>query len=115
MFICEICGITHGNEESELCNVCASSTPAKAKKEAAEKHPDHKLTQPKLLAKAKRLISSQEYTINKHGDSIDVDESMVVVKMGHKLFKGKTTKAKLLALITANSNASRSVNNQLNK
>jgi len=104
MFICEICGNTHYNEKSELCNVCVKNSKA-AKKEVTEKHADSKLKLADLLSKAKR----------KHGNDIDVTESLAVVKMGNELFSTKVTKAKLLALITANSNASRSVNNQLNK
>jgi len=114
MFICEICGNTHYNEKSELCNVCVKNSKA-AKKEVTEKHADSKLKLADLLSKAKRLVSSQSYAINKHGNDIDVTESLAVVKMGNELFSTKVTKAKLLALITANSNASRSVNNQLNK
>ena len=114
MFICEICGNTHFNENSELCNVCVKNSKA-AKKEVTEKHVDSKLKLSDLLSKAKRLVSSQEYAINKHGNEIDVTESLAVVKMANDLFSTKATKAKLLALITANSNASRNLNNQLNK
>tara|TARA_R110000851_G_scaffold180514_1_gene328160 strand:- start:390 stop:737 length:348 start_codon:yes stop_codon:yes gene_type:complete len=113
MFICEICGTTHNNDNSELCNVCFKNSKA-AKKEVTEKHADSKLKLADLISKARRLISSQEYAINKHSNDIDVTESKAVVKMASELFTGKATKAKLLALITANSNASRSVNNQLN-
>lgn len=114
MFICEICGNTHYSENSELCSVCVKNSKA-AKKEVTEKHIDSKLKLADLLSKAKRLISSQEYAINKHGNDINISESLAVVKMGNDLFATKATKAKLLALITANSNASRNVNNQLNK
>jgi hypothetical protein len=114
MFICEICGDTHYNEELDVCSVCAKNTKA-AKKEITEKHIDSQLKLADLLSKAKRLISSQEYAISKHSNSIDMTESLAVVEMGNTLFESRATKAKLLALITANSNASRSVNSQLNK
>jgi len=113
MFICEICGITHYNEESDVCAYCLKNSKA-AKKEVTAKHADSKMKLADLLAKAKRLISSQEYAVNKYSDDINTDESVAVVKMAHSLFATKATKSKLLALITANSNASRNVNNQLN-
>lgn len=114
MFICEICGNTHYNDNLELCTVCVKNSKA-AKKEVTEKHADRKLKLADLLSKAKRLIMSQEYAINKHSTDIDMTESLAVVKMANNLFSTKATKAKLLALITANSNASRSINNKLNK
>jgi hypothetical protein len=77
------------------------------------KHADSKLKAPQLLAKAIRLVASQEYAINKYPE-LDMKESKEVVNLAQKLFSKKATKAQLLALITANSNASRKVNNQLN-
>ena len=112
MFICEICGSTHSADNSDLCSVCSLNTKV-AKKKVTEKHKDSKLKLADLLAKAKRLVASQQYAINKHAKDLDVSESLAVVKMGNELFATKSTKAKLLALITANSSASKKINSQL--
>ncbi len=113
MYICELCGSTHSSE-SDVCSVCISNIKA-SKKEVISKHVDSKMKAADLLAKAKRLVASQEYAIEKYGNEIDTTESALVVKMGKKLFAKKATKFQLLSLITANSNASRNVNNQLQK
>ena len=79
-----------------------------------ENHPDSYLKLADLKAKAKRLISNQAYAVNKYRDDFDVSLSVNVVTKAAELFESKVTKAKLLDLITLNSQASRALNNQIN-
>ena len=113
MHICELCGNTHYNDHLDVCNECLKNIKA-AKKEVSVKHPDSKMKLAELEAKAKRLVASQEYAVNKYSNELDVSESVAVVEMSKKIFAKKATKAQLLALVTANSNASRKINDQLN-
>ena len=85
-----------------------------AKKVAKENHPDSHLKLADLKTKAKRLMSNQVYAVNKYGDSFDVSLSVSVVAKATELSESKVTKAKLLDLITLNSQASRALNNQIN-
>ena len=85
------------------------------KKAAVEKHPDSKLKLSALLSKAERLVKSQEYAVNKFNGLMDLALSNEVIRVAKELFGSKPTKAKLLNLITMNSDASRYVNEQEKK
>jgi len=87
------------------------STPWKT--DVAEKHPDAGLKLAELKEKTTRLISSAEYSINKHGETLNVVAAIALVADAKAVFSGRATKAQLLELITRNSDVSRDLNNQL--
>lgn len=85
-----------------------------SKKDVTVKHADAHLKLVELISKTQRLIASQKIAIERAKIAgLNADLAIKVVTDAEILLSKRAKKSELLDLITANSEASRALNNQL--